>query len=268
MHSASKLDKLKNIISRYQSAVIAFSGGADSTFLARITADTPGCKKVLLVTASSPIHPLYELEAAKKLAQTMKVKHLIINTAEIGSPYFSNNPPDRCYYCKKELFTRIKQIAAAENYAVVFDGSNTDDRHDFRPGSKALKELGIKSPLQQAGISKAEIRNLSRTLKLPTADKPAYACLASRFPYGENITTEKLERVSNAELKLRELGFKQFRVRSHDNLARIEINNKEIEKGWKKRKKLIDLCKSSGFTYVTIDLEGYRTGSMNEGLPK
>jgi uncharacterized protein len=194
MDYKNKYIVLKEKIGRYKSAVIAFSGGADSTFLAYASKDTLG-SHVLLITASSSTYPYYELEEAKKMAQLLDLKHEIIVSEELDIPNFSENKPDRCYYCKGELFTLINHIAENEGYDVIFEGSNSDDSNDFRPGRKAVKELGIISPLHEAQLSKNEIRKLSRHFKLPTADKPSYACLASRFPYGEVITKEKLDRV-------------------------------------------------------------------------
>jgi uncharacterized protein len=256
---------LKEKIGRYKSAVIAFSGGVDSTLLAYAAKDALG-SNVLLVTASSSTYPFYELEEAKKMAILLDLKHEIIISEELDIPSFTENKPDRCYYCKAELFKRINHVADKEGYDVVFEGSNADDSNDFRPGRKAIKELGVISPLNEALLKKDEIRKLSHKFKLPTADKPSYACLASRFPYGEAITKEKLDRVGQVEQKIRNLGFNQFRVRSHGDLARIELGNKEMEKGWKNRSSLISECKKSGFIYISMDLEGYRTGAMNESL--
>ena len=263
----NKYTELKKIIGQYSSAVIAFSGGVDSTFLAFAAKEVLG-DNVLLITATSSTYPFYELEEAKKLAKILQLKHKIIVSEEIDIPNFSDNPPDRCYYCKGELFTLINQIAQEGSYDAVFEGSNVDDRSDFRPGRKAIKEKGIISPLNEAELSKKEIRNYSKQFKLPTADKPSYACLASRFPYGESITKEKLDRVGGAELALRELEFHQFRVRSHGDLARIELSGDEMEKGWKMRSQLVTLCKKAGFVFVSIDLQGYRTGAMNEALSR
>lgn len=267
MDHNDKYTVLKEKIGQYKSAIIAFSGGVDSTFLAYAAKDVLG-SNVLLVTASSSTYPYYELEDTKKMALLLDMKHKIIISEELDIPNFSENKPDRCYYCKGELFKQINHIADKEGYHIVFEGSNTDDSNDFRPGRKAIKELGIISPLSEARLSKNEIRKLSALFKLPTADKPSYACLASRFPFGETITKEKLDRVGNAEHKIRNLGFRQFRVRSHNDLARIELGTHELEKGWQHRDILLSTCKNAGFTYVSLDLEGYRTGAMNEVLSK
>ncbi len=260
-----KYDKLKEIIGRYRSAVIAFSGGVDSTLLAKVTGDILN-GNVLLVTATSSTYPFYELEEARELAKYLNLEHRVVVSEETDIPGFSENPPDRCYYCKSELFTVIKHIADAGKYDVVFDGSNADDLNDFRPGRKAINEQGVVSPLSIAEFTKLDIRLLSKKYKLPTAEKPAYACLASRFPYGEKITKEKLDRVGKAEKAIRELGFSLFRVRNHDNLARLEFTPEEIEMAWRKRNKINEICHKAGFTFIAIDLQGYRTGAMNEAL--
>ena len=261
-------DKIQLLISRlkeHKSAVIAFSGGVDSTFLARIAKDVFG-DKLVLITATSSTYPFYELDEAKSLAVMLGIKHKIIVSEEIDIPGYADNPPDRCYYCKSELFGKIKYIASQEGYEVIFDGSNADDLKDFRPGMKAKQEKGVISPLADSGFTKNDIRHFSAELNLPTASKQSYACLASRFPYGEKITKDKLDRLAAAEFEIRKLGFTQFRIRSHENLARFEFIPAEMDKAWKIKDKLTEICKSSGFTFVTIDLKGYRTGSMNEVL--
>jgi pyridinium-3,5-biscarboxylic acid mononucleotide sulfurtransferase len=260
-----KLKALKELLGKYESAVIAFSGGVDSTFLARIAHDVFG-DKLLLITATSSTYPFYELDEAKSLAALLRINHRVIVSEELNIPGYSENPPDRCYYCKSELFGKIKYIAEKENFEVVFDGSNADDANDFRPGMKAILELGVISPLAETGFTKSDIRNFSQQLKLPTATKQSYACLASRFPYGEKITKEKLDRLASSELEVRNLGFTQFRIRSHDNLARLEFIQPEMDKAWALKEKLSAICQKSGFNYITIDLKGYRTGSMNESL--
>jgi uncharacterized protein len=260
-----KLNKLKTCLSQYKSAVIAFSGGVDSTFLARIAKDVYG-DNLLLITATSSTYPFYELDEAKSLALSLGIKHRIIVSEEIDIPGYADNPPDRCYYCKSELFGKIKYIASREGYAAVFDGSNADDLKDFRPGMKAKQEKGVISPLAETGFTKFDIRHFSAELNLPTATKQSYACLASRFPYGEKITRVKLDRLAMAEFEVRKLGFTQFRIRSHENLARFEFIPAEMDKAWELRSRLTEICKISGFNYSTIDLTGYRTGSMNEVL--
>lgn len=260
-----KLDHLKKIIGEYTSAVVAFSGGVDSTFLSW------ACKRVLggnvlLVTAQSATYPESELAGAKQSAMMLGMKHQVIVSEEMDIPGFSDNPPHRCYYCKKELFSKITDIARAGNYGVVFDGSNVDDLKDYRPGRRALEELSVRSPLCEAKLTKEEIRALSKDAGLPTAQKPSFACLASRFPYGEHISREKLDRVGKAEQVIRLMGFTQFRVRSHGDVARLEFVENEIEKGWSERKVIEDALKQAGYVYVAIDTGGYRTGAMNEAL--
>ncbi|MDF1558946.1 MAG: ATP-dependent sacrificial sulfur transferase LarE [Bacteroidales bacterium] len=260
------LTRLRQRLEQFSSAVIAFSGGVDSTFLARVAKDVYG-DKLLLITATSSTYPFYELEEAKSLAVLLGIRHMIIVSEELEIPGYSENPPDRCYYCKSELFSKLKFIADRDGFDVVFDGSNADDMNDFRPGMKAKQKYGVISPLSEAGINKEEIRQLSAEYNLPTANKQSYACLASRFPYGEKITKEKLDRVGTAEFEIRKLAFTQFRIRSHDNLARLEFLTAEMDNAWLQRDCLTDICRSAGFSYVTIDLSGYRTGSMNEVLP-
>jgi len=261
-------DKLLKIIRRYRSAVIAFSGGVDSTFLAYAAAEALA-GKVLLVTARSSTYPRSELAEAKAIARRLGLQHRIIVSEETAVPGFCANPPDRCYYCKKELFSKLKALAQAEEYAVVFDGSNKDDAiNDYRPGRKALAELGIVSPLLMAGLTKEKIRAMSRKFGLLTADKPSYACLASRFPYGETITRAGLRRVEEAERRIRTMGFTQVRVRSHGDCARIEFIDEEIENAWKKRAAIERACAKAGFVFTAIDTRGYRMGAMNEALVK
>ncbi|MEI8224673.1 MAG: ATP-dependent sacrificial sulfur transferase LarE [Bacteroidota bacterium] len=260
-----KLIILKARLKEYKSAVIAFSGGVDSTFLARVAKDVFG-ENLLLITATSSTYPFYELEEAKSLALLLGIKHKIIVSEEIDIPGYSDNPPDRCYYCKSELFGKIRYIASKEGYEAVFDGSNADDLKDFRPGMKAKQEKGVISPLAETGFTKSDIRHFSGKLNLPTSTKQSYACLASRFPYGEKITKVKLDRLAMAEFEVRNLGFSQFRIRSHENLARFEFIPSEIDKAWGIKDKLAEICHRSGFNYITIDLNGYRTGSMNEVL--
>jgi len=267
--NSEKLDKLKGIINQSDGAVIAFSGGVDSTLLARVAHDELG-SKALAVTVQSETYPSFQTEEAKKIAKTIGIRHRTAESNELDVPEFSRNAPDRCYHCKIELFTLLKQIAVEEDLPSVFEGSNADDTSDYRPGLKAIKELGIISPLMMAGLTKKEIRELSRSMELPTWDKPSFACLASRFPYWNSITANKLVMVDSAEIFLRETGFKQFRVRHHDTIARIELSIEDFTKITEKtvREKVTNKFKEIGYTYVTLDLEGYRTGSMNETLSK
>jgi len=254
---------LINNIKRYKSAVIAYSGGTDSAFLAYAAREALG-NNLLLVTASSPIFPSHDTAETKNLAKTLGINHITFQFDALEMPVFTNNPPDRCYHCKKDMLSQIIKIAAEKKYDIVLDGNNADDLNDHRPGRKALNELGVVSPLCEAGYTKSKIRSLSEKFGLPTAHKPASPCLATRFPYGEKITKEKLARVENAEEKIRNLGFTVFRVRSHLDLARLEFIPDEMGKAWAMMDKMTRICKDSGFIYVSIDTEGYMMGAMNE----
>ncbi len=263
-----KLEGLKKIVRKMRSAVIAFSGGLDSTFLLRVALDELGKENVLAVTARSESFPKREYESARGLARGMGARFMTINTRELEIGSFASNPVDRCYYCKKELFTRLIKIAKSKNMRYAADGYNHDDKSDLRYGSLAARELGIRSPLAEAKIGKQDIRNFSRKIGLPTWDKPSFACLASRFPYHSKITKSGLRRVDKAEDYLHQCGFRQARVRTHGDVARIEVCAKDIPRVLRIRKKIGRRLKTLGFLYVALDLEGYRTGSMNEGLPK
>ena len=264
-----KYMKLTRLLGRMNGALIAYSGGVDSSLLLKTALDAP-VRPLLAVIATSETYPGKEIAAAKALARRLGVRPRIIGTHELENADFAANPPERCYHCKKELFGTLAAIARAERLPFVLDGANSDDRRDFRPGSKAGRELGVRSPLQESGLTKAEIREISRRLGLPTWSKPSMACLASRFPYGTPIEPKGLRQVGAAEDLLRRLGFGQLRVRHHGTVARIEIAPGEFPKAVKGEtaRRIVSGLKRLGYRYVALDLEGYRTGSLNEVLKK
>ena len=262
-----KLEKLKSYLQSLERVAVAFSGGVDSTFLLKIAHDALG-KNAIAVTARSLSFPKRELDESIDFARKNDIKHIVVDFEELNIEGFAENPLNRCYLCKTELFTKMKNIAKQHGIQYIAEGSNTDDDGDYRPGLTAVTELGIKSPLRLAALSKEEIRILSKELGLNTWNKPSFACLASRFPYGEKITPNKLSSVDAAEQFLLDSGFHQVRVRYHDNLARIETDENGFELILDKnlRERIYKKFKQIGFTYVSIDLLGYRTGSMNETL--
>lgn len=262
-----KLELLKDIIRKKGSAAVAFSGGVDSTFLIRVAKEVLG-DKLIAVTATSSTYPERELNEAIKYAKDFGVKHIIISSEELDIEGFANNPKNRCYYCKKELFTKVKEVALENGVEYVFDGSNLDDNGDYRPGMQAAKELLVVSPLKEAGLTKKDIRDLSKEYGLATWNKPAFACLSSRFPYGNKITLPKLKMIDKAEQFLLDMGIKQVRVRHHGEIARIEVAPEEREKFFNIEfmDKISYKFKEIGFIYTTLDIAGYRTGSMNEVL--
>ncbi len=269
MRPDEKFNKLKERLKKMDRVIIAFSGGVDSTFLLK-TASMAGLSKVLAVTGRSESMPEEEFSFAGEMAVSMNTEQRVITTNEIEDTNYTNNPPDRCYYCKKELFGRLREIAGREGFRFILDGTNADDAMDWRPGRRAAAEEGVESPLLDIGFSKDEIRQISRTLGLPTWDKPATPCLSSRFPYGQRITAEALERVNKAETFIRKFGIRELRVRNHSEVARIEIHPEDFPRLMDKhvRQETVDYLKSLGFRYVAIDLQGFRSGSSNEHFSK
>ena len=259
-----KINKLRKTLKDLESVAVAYSGGVDSTFLLAMAKEVLG-KNVLAITAASPMIPTFEIKEAKILARKLKVKHKLIKTSPLENPSLKFNPRDRCYICKKGLFVKFLNLAEKYGYSYLVDGTNFDDLNSSRPGLKALAELGIKSPLAEAELTKKDIRKYSKIMGLPTWDSPALACLATRVPYGEEITEPKLAQIDQAEEFIRSLGFKQVRVRYHFPIARIELDPEDISNIIESsmRKKVVEKLKSIGFEHIVIDMEGYRSGSMD-----
>jgi len=262
MSLAKKMEHLKSIIARCESAVIAFSGGVDSSLICAVAHEVLG-ERVIAVTAVSHTYPPGEIDVAKEVAKRIGIKHMIIKTGELDDPKFIANPIDRCYLCKGELLGKLDDVRKKFGFKKILDGTNHDDLSDFRPGSRALEEFGVMSPLALAGIDKEEVRQLAAEYGLPNSDKPANPCLASRIPFGCTITQDSLERIAKAEGFIHSLGFRVVRVRDHGDLARIEVAKSELEKAFMLKNEMVKNLKRLGYTFVTLDLEGYRSGSLN-----
>ena len=267
MLTDEKWDRLRSLLRDMNLAVLAYSGGVDSSVLLRAASEVLG-QNLIAVTAISETYPPAELEPAKEFAASLGVRHRILATDELIRDEFSRNSPDRCYHCKQELFGKLRQIADSEGIAFILDGSNTDDLRDYRPGRKAAAAFSVRSPLAEAGLSKQDIRDLARKMGLPMWDKPSLACLSSRIPYGTPITRELLTNIQAAEDIIRSIGIRQVRVRHHGDTARIEVEPQDLVllASGDVRQRVVDAFKELGYVYVCLDLEGYRTGSMNAVL--
>ena len=267
MTSEAKDRRLHDLLASFDSLIVAFSGGVDSAYLAWAATQALG-SSALCVTAESPSYPDRHRQLALRVARESGLRHEIIHTTEVDQPEYRANPVNRCYFCKRELYTKLSQLATARGFTTIADGSNADDRGDYRPGRQAAREFGVRSPLDEVELTKAEIRELSRRAGLPTWDEPASACLSSRIPYHSEVTDAKLRMIERAERAIRSLGFRVCRVRHHDHLARVEIGKDELSRAFEPdvRGRIVHELSEIGYQEVTIDPQGYRIGSLNEGL--
>jgi len=262
----AKREHCVSLLQNSKRAVVAFSVGVDSTFLLALAAETLGPENVLAAIGVSPSLANRELQEARQIARRLNVELVEVLTGEMDNPQYLSNPSYRCYFCKQDLFTRLTKLAQSRGFHAVLSGANADDAGDFRPGMKAGEELGVRNPLMEANLSKSDIRELSRRMGLPTWDKPAMACLASRVPYGEVISAERLSRIERAEQAIRDLGFRQVRVRDHQTVARIEVPAKDLPRLLELRDCVSSALKQLGYVYIAMDLQGFRSGSANEAM--